>query len=180
MDRKVNWSWPSALIGAGSAAATAVIVVGRPKDPSFQLISISLTNFKLSFPLLDAELILTVHVTNPNIVAVQYSSTTMSIFYDGALLGSALVDAGSQPARSCQILQLPARLSGLELAHHGHKFLADVARREMVLDAAVEFHGWARVAWWVHKFKIHVDSRVVVDPVFFDVIEQENKSQIEL
>ncbi|GAB2274593.1 hypothetical protein Dimus_009361 [Dionaea muscipula] len=179
MGKKVKWSWTSALIGAASAAAAAAVIVGRPRDPSFQVTSINLTNFKLNFPVLDAELILAVHVTNPNIVPVEYSSTTMSIIYDGAILGSAYFDAGSQSARSCQLLRLPARMSGLQLAHHGNKFLADVARREMVLHGAVDFHGSARWAWWVHKFKVHVDSRLVVDPVLLDVIDQNNRSQIQ-
>jgi hypothetical protein len=44
----------------------------------------------------DAELILTIHVSNPNIVPIHYSSTIMSIFYEDSLLGSAQVEAGSQ------------------------------------------------------------------------------------
>uniref|UniRef100_A0A803NF36 Uncharacterized protein n=1 Tax=Chenopodium quinoa TaxID=63459 RepID=A0A803NF36_CHEQI len=72
----------------------------------------------------------------------------MSIFYDGALLGSAQMEAGSQPARSCRLLRFPARLSGLELmANHARRFLADVAKREMVIDAAVDVDGVARVLW---------------------------------
>ncbi|GAB4824688.1 hypothetical protein Ancab_007553 [Ancistrocladus abbreviatus] len=177
---KVKWSWTSALIGAASATAAAAVILGRPKDPTFQLVSVNLTSLKLNLPVLDAELILTVHVTNPNIAPAHYSSATMSIYYDGARLGSAQVDAGSQSARSCRLLRLPARLSGLKLAHHANKFLADVARREMVLDAAVDLDGSARVLWWNHKFKVHVDSRVVVDPVFLDVIDQENKSEMEV
>ncbi|GMH12175.1 hypothetical protein Nepgr_014016 [Nepenthes gracilis] len=180
MGKKVRWSWTSALIGAATAAATAAVIAGKPKDPSFQLISISLTNMKLKCPVLDAELILTVHVTNPNIAPVHYSSATMSIFYDGGILGAAEIDAGSQSARSCQLLRIPARLSGLQLAHRVNKFMSDVARREMVLDAAVDIDGWARILWFNHRFKIHVDSHVVVDPVFLDVIDQENKSEMEL
>ncbi|KAK9280352.1 hypothetical protein L1049_014041 [Liquidambar formosana] len=178
--RGVKWSWSSALIGAASATATGAILLSKPKDPTFQLISINLTSFKLSFPVLDVELLLTVHVTNPNIVPIHYSSTTMSIFYDGCILGSALVHAGSQPAHSCQLLRLPARLQGLELAHHARRFLADVARREMELVATVDIEGTAKVVWWDHRFKVHVDSRVVVDPVFLEVINQDNKADMEV
>lgn len=179
---KVNWSWTSAAFGAAAAAATAALVAAKPRDPSFELISIDLTSFKLNFPAVDAELILTVHITNPNIVGIHYDSTAMSIFYDGSLLGSAQLDAGSQPARSCRILRLPARLSGLELlAYHAKRFLSDVASREMVLDAAVDVDGAARVlGLWDHRFRVHVDSHLSVDPVFLDVIEQENKSEMEL
>ncbi|GMY15794.1 late embryogenesis abundant hydroxyproline-rich glycoprotein [Fagus crenata] len=180
MEKKVKWSWSSALIGAASAVAATALISAKPKDPTFDLISISLDSFKLNLPVLDAELILTVHVTNPNIVPIHYSSTTMSIFYDGSLLGSAQVQAGSQSACSCKLLRLPARLDGVQLAHHVTKFVADVARREMVLDAAVEIGGAAKVLWWDHKFKVRVDSRVTVDPVFLDVIDQENNAEMEI
>ncbi|CAL9000107.1 unnamed protein product [Prunus brigantina] len=180
MGIKLDWSWSSALIGAASALATTALISSKPKDPTFDVVSIKLTSFKLNFPLLDAELILTVQVTNPNVVPIQYSSTIMSIFYKGALLGSADVEAGSQPAKSTQLLQLPARLDGLQLAHHAASFIADAARREMVLDAAVDIAGTARVLWWDHKFKVHVDSHITVDPVFLEVIDQENKSKMDI
>lgn len=175
-----NWSWTSAVIGAATATATAAIVSSLPKDPTFHLISINLTSLKLNLPLIDAEVILTVHVTNPNAVPIHYSSTVMSIFYAGSLLGSADVKAGSQAPRSCQLLHLPARLNSLEFAHHAATFLADVARREMVVDATVDIKGVARVLWWDHKFMVHVKSHVTVDPVLLDVIEQENRSEIEV
>ncbi|XP_031112485.1 uncharacterized protein LOC116016386 [Ipomoea triloba] len=175
-----GWSWSSALVGAAAATATAALFSSKPRDPTFHLISIDLTSFNFNFPVLDADVILTVHVTNPNIAAIQYSPTEMSIFYAGSFLGSARVEAGSQPPRSCQMIRLPARLSGLELAHHAKSFLADVARREMVLDAAVDIEGAAKLLWWDHRFKVHVDSHVTVDPIFLDVIDQENQSHMEL
>ena len=180
MGKKVKWSWSSALIGAASAVAAMAIIRAKPKDPNFHLISINLTSFKVNLPVLDAELILTVHVTNPNIAPVHYSSTTMSIFYQGSLLGSADIQAGSQPPRSCQLLRLPARLHGLQLAHHAARFFSDVAKREMILDTAVDIAGTAKVLCLNHKFKVHVDSRVTVDPVFLDVIDQENRSALEI
>ncbi|KAI3738598.1 hypothetical protein L2E82_28635 [Cichorium intybus] len=176
----VNWSWTSALIGAATATATAALLSAKPKDPTFHLVSINITSFKLSLPLVDAEVVLTVHVTNPNAVPIHYSSTEMSIFYAGSLLGTAKVSAGSQPPNSCQLLHLPARLSSMELAHHAVQVLADVGRREMVLDATVVIEGVARVVWWGHRFKVHVESHVTVDPVYLDVVDQENKSDLEL
>lgn len=180
MGREKKFSWGSALVGAAAASATALVLSAKPRDPTFHLISIDLTSFKLSFPVLDAETILTVHVTNPNMAPIRYSDTVMSIYYAGSLLGSAPVEAGSQPPRSCQLLRLPARLSGLQLAHHAKDFLADVARREMVLESTVEISGTAKVLWWNHAFKVHVDSHVIVDPVYFDVVDQENKSKLEM
>ncbi|PWA88670.1 Rho GTPase-activating protein gacA [Artemisia annua] len=93
---------------------------------------------------------------------------------------SALVSAGSQPPHSCQVLHLPARLSSMELAHHAVQLAADLSKREMVLDATVVIEGVAKVAWWGHKFKVHVESHITVDPVFLDVVDQENKSDLEL
>lgn len=180
MGKKVKWSWSSAIIGAASAVAATAIISAKPKDPTFHLISINFTSLKVNLRHLEADLILTVHVTNPNIAPVHYSSTTMSIYYQGSLLGSAEVEAGSQSPRSCQLLRLPARLHGMELANHAARFVADVAKREMEIDAAVDIGGTAKVLWWDHKFKVHVDSRVTVDPVFLDVIDQENRSELEV
>lgn len=173
-------SWSSALVAVVVVAVAALVMVVMPIDPTFNVISVKLNSFKLKFPVLDAEAVLTVEVTNPNVVPIKYSDTTMSIFYDGNLLGSAPIDAGSQPARSTQQLQLSARLSGLKLAKHGKRFMSDVGKREMVLDSKVDISGAAKVLWWDHKFKLHVDSRVVVDPVFLDVIDQDNKSQLDV
>lgn len=50
--------------------------------------------------------------------------------------------------------------------------MSDVAKREMVLDAAVDIAGTARVLWWDHKFKVRVNSHITVDPVFLDVIRK--------
>ncbi|MQL80716.1 hypothetical protein Taro_013166 [Colocasia esculenta] len=172
-----KWSWTSALVGAATTAATGALILGKPRDPTFHLISVELSSFHLHLPLLDVELILTVHVTNPNIVPIHYAAATMSIFYQGALLGTAQVQAGSQGPMSCQVLRLAARLDGLELAHHAPALLADAARREMALDATVDIAGTARVLWWAHRFAVHVDSHVVVDPVYLDVVEQENRSE---
>ncbi|KAF5727533.1 hypothetical protein HS088_TW22G01229 [Tripterygium wilfordii] len=180
MSRRAKWSWTSAFVGAASALAATTLLNARPKDPTFHLISIKLTSFNLKLPVVEAELILTVHVTNPNIVPIEYSSTNMSIFYEGSLLGSAEVKAGSQNPRSCEVLHLPARLDGRELAHHASRFFADVAKREMVLESKVDIMGKARMWWWDHGFKVHVDSHLTVDPVFLDVIDQENISQLEL
>ncbi|XP_020571368.1 uncharacterized protein LOC110018404 [Phalaenopsis equestris] len=160
--------------------AAAAIFALRPKDPTFQLVSISLSSFHLKLPLLDLELTLAVHVTNPNIVPIRYSPATVSIFYSDSLLGSALLAAGSQPPFSCRLLYLPARLDGLQLAHNAASILADATHRRMSLDAAVDITGDARLLFWNHRFTLRLESHVLVDPIFLNVIDQDNHSETHL
>ncbi|KAK9734565.1 hypothetical protein RND81_04G148800 [Saponaria officinalis] len=190
MGKKVKFNWPSILLGATAATVATTLISAKPKPPSFRLVSLTALRLKLNnggsladdvkFPRLDADLILNVHVSNPNILPVSYGATSLSIYYDGSLLGSAEVPAGSQRARSCELLRLPARLNGLELAQHAKRFVGDVAKREMVLNADVDICGWVKAYVWDPKFKVHVDSRIVVDPVLLDVVDQENESTLRI
>jgi hypothetical protein len=66
------------------------------------------------------------------------------------------------------------------MANHSVKFFSDVAKREMVLDAKVDIGGTARLLWWGHRFNVHVDSHITVDPLFLDIIDQENKSRLDV
>ncbi|XP_010685996.2 uncharacterized protein LOC104900303 [Beta vulgaris subsp. vulgaris] len=195
MGKKVKWSWTSAIIGATAATAATTFFLAKPKVPNFRLVSLTSLQLKfknstkekqhqnqdnVKFPRLDADLILTIHVSNPNILPVRYSATSLSIYYDGSFLGSAYVPAGSQPANSCQLLRLQARLNGQELVQHAKRFISDVGKRMMVLDAEVDICGWAKLILWSPRFKVHVDSRIVVDPVMLDVIDQENESSMQM
>ncbi|KAJ6303321.1 hypothetical protein OIU77_017241 [Salix suchowensis] len=147
MGKKVKWNWTSALVGAATATAAVALISAKPKDPTFHVIKINLSSFKLKFPIIDTDLILT----------------------------------GSQRSKSCQTLELTARLNGVELmTRHAAKFFSDVAKREMVLDARVDIGGTASLLWWGHRFNVHVDSHITVDPVFLDIIDQENKSSLEV
>ncbi|KAL6662003.1 hypothetical protein ACP70R_001387 [Stipagrostis hirtigluma subsp. patula] len=176
-----RWSWGSALAGAATTVAAAAVALCRPRDPRFELISIGLSTFHFRPPAaLDIGLTLTVHATNPNVVPVRYGASTVSILYGGAHLGTARLDAGEQPATSCRLLHLPARLDGVELAHHARAILSDVARRHMELDAAVQITGEAAVLLWSRRFSVRIDSHIVVDPVFLEVIEQDNRSEMQL
>ncbi|PIN00481.1 hypothetical protein CDL12_27016 [Handroanthus impetiginosus] len=151
----MKFSWGSTLVGGRSGACH---LLEATRDPTFHLNG-DATKVVLNFPVLDAEMILTVHVTNPNVIPIHYFETAMSIIYSGSLPGSA-----PWP---------PAGSSSEEVSRR-------VARREMVLDSILDISGAAKVMWWGHKFKVHVDSHVIVDPVYLDVIDQENQSKLEL
>ncbi|XP_011626009.1 uncharacterized protein LOC18441261, partial [Amborella trichopoda] len=176
--------WTVAL-GATTTAAVALAIAARPRDPTFSLLSISLSSLHLRFPIppipiLDLELTLSISVTNPNLAPISYSPSAMCIYYDDALLGQAKVEAGSQPARSVRTLRLSARLDGLELTHHLARLIWDVIRREMELKAVVKIEGKAKLLVWDHPFVIYVESNVLVDPLFLDVLDQETRSRLEL
>ncbi|KAG9459063.1 hypothetical protein H6P81_003571 [Aristolochia fimbriata] len=171
----MNWSWFSALVGAACTSATAAVMTAKPRSPRFHLISISLASFNLHLPLLDADFVLTLHVTNPNVVPISYGPSVVSIVYDGSVLGTAKMEPGYQAAKSCTVVHLRARLHSVELGQHAVRFLSDVAWREMVLSAAVEIGGTAKLLWWGHRFTTRLDGRVKVDPLFLEAIEQENR-----
>jgi len=50
----------------------------------------------------------------------------------------------------------------------------------MELDAAVEIAGEAAVLLWSRPFSVRIDSHITVDPVFLEVVEQENRSEMQL
>ena len=87
------------LASCGGAAA-AFLYRNRPQDPIFQVLSIHVKGFDLHFSghshamaTLDSKLSLSIKVINPNIAPIEYTSTTMDIFYAGDLLGQAKVIA---------------------------------------------------------------------------------------
>ncbi|KAL2610660.1 hypothetical protein R1flu_029233 [Riccia fluitans] len=175
------------IAGAGSAAGACLYAI-RPRDPVFEVMSIELKGFNLRFctdsPMLmavvDVELTLAIKVTNDNVAPIEYSSTIMDVFYRGSLLGQAKVEEGSQAARSSKVIYVPCKLDGLEMTNHVKDLFKDVTKREMTLHSVVTIAGRARVWKWTHNFEVHVTSDIKVDPIFLDVIEQENKVEMEL
>ncbi|KAH7373729.1 hypothetical protein KP509_17G072000 [Ceratopteris richardii] len=137
----------------------------RPRDPIFEVLSITFKGFKFRFctdsPLLlaiiDAELILSIKVINPNVLPIEYTSTVMDIFYHGDLLGQAKVDEGSQDANSQEVLKVVAKLDGLEMTNHLAQLVSDVKNREMNLHSVVTIKGNARLWKWTHAFEVRCD-----------------------
>ncbi|KAI5064308.1 hypothetical protein GOP47_0020978, partial [Adiantum capillus-veneris] len=116
----------------------------------------------------------------PHVLPIEYTSTIMDIFYHGDLLGQAKVEEGSQGANSQEVLEVPAKLDGLEMTNHLKKLLSDVRKREMILHSVVTIKGNARLWSWTHQFEVFVSSNIKVDPIFLDVLEQENNVHMEL
>ncbi|KAH9559087.1 hypothetical protein CY35_06G041300 [Sphagnum magellanicum] len=175
-----------AAVGVGGVGLGLYSI--RPRDPVFEVQAITLSGFNLRFctdsPLLlavvDVSLTLFIKVINPNVTPIQFSSTIMDIYYKGNLLGQAQVDSGSQEAKSEQVMEVPTKLDGLEMTNHLKDLFADVAKREMMLHSLVTIAGSAVVWKWKHNFEVHVDSDLKVDPVFLDVLDQENRVHLEL
>lgn len=181
-------SAPARAIVLSCALAGLTLFRIRPRDPIFEVVSIAFKGFKFRFctdsPLLlaviDAELVLSIKVTNPNILPIEYTSTVMDIFYHGDLLGQAKVEEGSQDANSQEVLEVPAKLDGLEMTNHLKDLISDIRKREMTLHSVVTIKGNARLWKWTHRFEVLVKSNIKVDPIFLDVLEQENNVHMEL
>ncbi|CAM6099970.1 unnamed protein product [Calypogeia fissa] len=177
------------LVGAGVVAGGtgAWIYSIRPRDPVFEVVAISLKGFNLRFctdsPMLmaviDVELTLSIKVTNDNVAPIEYTSTIMDIYYRGNLLGQAQVKEGTQEAKSSKVLEVPCKLDGLEMTNHVTDLFKDVTKREMNLHSVVTIAGRARLWKWTHNFEVHVTSEIKVDPIFLNIIDQENKVEME-
>uniref|UniRef100_A0A0D6R2Z7 Water stress and hypersensitive response domain-containing protein n=1 Tax=Araucaria cunninghamii TaxID=56994 RepID=A0A0D6R2Z7_ARACU len=175
-------------LGLAVGGAGALLFRIRPREPVFEVICINLKGLKLRvsteslLPLavIDLEVIISIKVTNPNVAPIEYKSTVMDIYYRGSLLGQAQVPAGSQGANSSEILEVPAKMDGLEATQHLKDLAKDVAKREMTIRAVVTIEGSAWMWKWGHRFAVRVDSEIKVDPILLDVIEQENKVHLEL
>ena len=84
-------------VGIGSAGWALWQI--RPRDPIFEVVSIDISGFKLNwatesmipYAVVDVALTLKIKVINPNVTPIQYTSTTMDIFYRGTLMGQATV-----------------------------------------------------------------------------------------
>ncbi|KAL3690503.1 hypothetical protein R1sor_016812 [Riccia sorocarpa] len=176
-----------AVIAGVSGAAGACLYAIRPRDPVFEVLTIELKGFNLRFctdsPMLmavvDVELTLSIKVTNDNVAPIEYSSTIMDVFYRGSLLGQAKVEEGAQAARCSKVIYVPCKLDGLEMTNHVKDLFKDVTKREMMLHSVVTIAGHARVWKWTHNFEVHVTSDIKVDPIFLNVIDQENKVEME-
>lgn len=171
------------FVGAGAS-----LIAVWPKDPQFEVVKINLSGFKLRFvtdspflvAVVDLQLTLSIKVTNKNIVGIQYGDTTMNIFYKDTLLGKAQVASGKQGPRSEKILEVPARMDGLEVSGHVRDLMSDVANRRMALRSIVLIPGEARLGFIRHPFQCRVESDLFVDPISFDIIDQDNRVKLEL
>jgi hypothetical protein len=181
-----------ALVGVAGAVGVGgmgyLLWQNRPKDPKFEVVGMELSGFKLRwmtesflpYAVLDVSMKLSIKVTNPNITPIQYTATTMDIFYRGTLMGQAQVEAGSQGAQCDQVIEIPAKLDGLKITEHVKELFQDVAKREMQMSAVVTIAGDA-IVWKIrHHFEVKVNSDITVDPVFLKVLDQDNRAEMQL
>lgn len=66
----------------------------------------------------------------------------------------AQVKAGSQEARSEQVIEVPAKLDGLKMTNHVKDLFQDVTKREMVMNSVVTIAGDAVVWKLRHHFEV--------------------------
>jgi hypothetical protein len=90
------------------------------------------------------------------------------------------VDSGSQEAKSEQVMEVPAKLDGLKMTNHLKDLFADVTKREMTLNSVVTISGCAVVWRLKHNFEVRVNSDIKVDPVFLQILDQENRVELDL
>lgn len=64
------------------------------------------------------------------------------------------VQSGDQAAKSSKVMELPAKLDGLELTNHIKDLFCDVAKREMTLHSVVTISGDSLLWRWRHHFKV--------------------------
>jgi hypothetical protein len=95
-------------------------------------------------------------------------SLLMIIFtYTYGLLSFCIVQvkAGSQEARSEQVIEVPAKLDGLKMTNHVKDLFQDVTKREMVMNSVVTIAGDAVVWKLKHHFEVcqflHISSTVI-------------------
>lgn len=175
------------------AIVAIVVVLGVlyriwPREPRFEVTDVHLKGFKLNWetdsvvPIVavDIDLTISIQVTNPNVVPIEYTSTIVNLLYRGTSIGEAMVDAGKQASQSEETIIVPAKLNGLELTTHVLQLLSDIAKREMVLNSVVTISGYVKVWKLYHDFEVHVQCEIKVDPLFLHVTEQDIQVQMEL
>jgi LEA14-like dessication related protein len=157
------------------AIVAIVVVVGVlyriwPRTPRFEVTDVRLKGFKLNWetdsvvPIVavDIDLSISIKVTNPNVVPIEYTSTIVNLLYRGTSIGEAMVDAGKQASQSEETIIVPAKLNGLELTTHVLQLLSDIAKREMVLNSVVTISGYVKV------WKLYHDFEVIPVPILWD------------
>lgn len=78
------------------------------------------------------------------------------------------------------MLELPCTLNGLEATPHLQELFSDVTKREMVLHARATINGDIAVLRYRHHFEVYLQSEIVVDPVFLDVIDQHHRADLDI
>ncbi|KAM0827023.1 hypothetical protein ACQ4PT_068466 [Festuca glaucescens] len=176
-----GWSWGAALAGAATTAAAAGVLVCPAEGPELR-----------------AHLHRPVHLPfpppggaghrahphrprhNPNVVPVRYGASTVSILYGGACLGTAQLDAGGQPApRAACSTSRPGSTPWRWRTTRGP---SSPTSRAGTWSWTPSWRSSARLLCCSGRAASpsRIDSHIVVDPVFLEVVEQDNRSEMQL
>lgn len=119
----------------------------RPRDPRVDFAFIGLRQIQFQAPPnfhLNLSLDVVIAVRNPNFASFDYDVGTTLVFYRGALVGQAPVEAGDIGARSTETLRTAPVLNVAAMAAD-RSFAGDVAAGVLVLQSSTSLRGRVKV-----------------------------------
>ena len=66
------------------------------------------------------------------------------------------VEPGGQGPNSVEIIEVPAKISGLEVTKNIKQLISDIRKREMDMVSVVTIKGHARLWKWTHRFEVRM------------------------
>ncbi|XP_074559487.1 late embryogenesis abundant protein At1g64065-like [Curcuma longa] len=129
------------------ALAAVYFAVLRPRDPRVEFAFVGLRQIQFQPPpnfRLNLSLDVDVAVRNPNFASFDYDVGTTLVFYRGALVGQAPVEAGDIGARSTETVRTEPVLNVAAMAAD-RRFAGDVAAGALALQSSTSLRGRVRV-----------------------------------
>ncbi|KAG6536677.1 late embryogenesis abundant protein At1g64065-like [Zingiber officinale] len=129
------------------ALAVVYFVVLRPRDPRVEFAFVGLRQIQFQPPpnfRLNLSLDVDVSVRNPNFASFDYDVGTALVFYRGALVGQAPVEARDIGARSTETLRAAPVLNVAAMAAD-RSFAGDVAAGALQLQSSTSLRGRVKV-----------------------------------
>ncbi|KAJ1273876.1 hypothetical protein BS78_05G018600 [Paspalum vaginatum] len=175
------------------ALALTVLVLSltvlRVRDPTARLVSTRLAGVspRLTLPALslqlNATLLLTVAVHNPNAASFSYGADGQTtLLYRGAQVGEARIDPGRVPARGDANVTLALTVQADRLGEDLAQLVADVATGAVEVQASTRIPGRVTVlgGMFSRRAVAYSDCTFVLDVVGFGVRSQRCRDRTEL